>query len=255
MIEDAIVTTWTHSSYDDVWPMYYGQYEEMAPFFKHCVLINDKSEGLPDYCEQIKNDENDPFYKRLIESLNQVEQDIILFSLEDFILYDRVNEANMSEMVEYLDKSTYDFVRLIRSGIDEAKTGPSKLIEKNLNLYEVPFDCQYLYCLQASLWKKESLIKHFNYYKPESFYESELKGSDAARELNLKGLFIWNNDELCRGDFVADHSNSSTFPFMSSALHGASYGKPSKWQTSLYRDKLKPLFEKYNVDPGVRGEC
>ena len=96
---------------------------------------------MPDYCEQIKNDENDPFYKRLIESLNQVEQDIILFSLEDFILYDRVNEANMSEMVEYLDKSTYDFVRLIRSGIDEAKTGPSKLIEKNLNLYEVPFDC------------------------------------------------------------------------------------------------------------------
>ena len=48
MIEDVIVTTWTHSSYDDVWPMYYGQYEEMAPFFKHCILINDKSEGLPD---------------------------------------------------------------------------------------------------------------------------------------------------------------------------------------------------------------
>lgn len=255
MIENAIVTTWTHSSYNDVWPMYYGQYEKMAPFFKHCMLINEKSTSVPEYCSQIENNENDPFYKRLIESLNQVEQDIILFSLEDFILYDHVNESNISEMVKYLDESSYDFIRLIRSGIDEGQTGPSKLIEKNLNLYEVPFNCQYLYCLQAALWKKESLIRHFNSYKPKNFYESELKGSDAARESNLKGLFAWNNDELCRGDFVANHSNSSVFPFMSSALHGASYGKASKWQTSLYREKLKPLFKKYNVDPNVRGEC
>tara|TARA_R110000824_G_scaffold391769_2_gene589773 strand:+ start:4736 stop:5503 length:768 start_codon:yes stop_codon:yes gene_type:complete len=255
MIEDAIVTTWTHSSYDDIWPMYYGQYEEMAPFFKHCILINEKSKGLPNYCEQIKNNETDPFYKRLIESLDKVDEDIILFSLEDFILYDSVDESIMRKIIEYLNKSDYDFIRLIRSGIDEARTGPNNLISKDLNLYEVPFNCQYLYCLQAAMWKKQSLIDFFNSYKPESFYDSEIRGSDAARKANLKGLFTWNNDKLCKGDFTANHSDSSIFPFMSTALHGASYGKPSKWVTSLYRERLKPLFKKYNIDPSARGEC
>lgn len=256
MIDNVTVTTWTHSTYNDVWPLYYGQYEEMAPFFKHAVFINKQSDGLPDYCKQVINTETDPFYKRLVECLNEIEDEIILFSLEDFVLYDSVDEAVMENLTEYLKKSEYDFIRLIRSGINESHTGPSKLIKEELNLYEIPFECQYLYCLQASLWKKQSLINHFNCYKPRDFYESEIKGSNSARALkNLKGLFVWNDDNLCKGDFVADHSDSSVFPFMSSALHGASYGKPSKWLTSLYRDKLSPLFEKYGIDPTIRGEC
>tara|TARA_Y100001972_G_C7667875_1_gene338341 strand:- start:15004 stop:15771 length:768 start_codon:yes stop_codon:yes gene_type:complete len=255
MISKCIVSTWTHSSYDDVWPMYYGQYEEMAPFFKHCVIINEKSDKINPGFKQIVNIETDPFYKRLTESLEHIEEDIVLFSLEDFVLYSAVEETKISNMINYLIDSDYDFIRLIRSGINESHTGPNKLVNKDLNLYEVPFSCEYLYSLQATLWKKKSLINHFNSYKPKNFYEAEIKGSHAARKLNLKGLFVWNNDKLCQGDVTAAHSDSSTFPYMSSALHGASYGNPSKWQTSLYRERLKPLFKKYNIDPAIRGEC
>ena len=256
MINDVTVTTWTHSSYSDVWPVYYGQYEEMAPFLKHAVFLNEPSDGLPDYCKQVINTEGDPFYKRLIESLNEIEDEIILFSLEDFILYDSVKEDTIKNIISYSRQAEYDFVRLIRSGINEGMTGPSKLVDADLGLYEVPFNCDYVFSLQASLWKKQSLINHFNCYKPANFMESELNGSNSARRFNnLKGMFVWNNEPNCKGDFIADHSDSSTFPFMASALHGGSYGNPSKWVTSLYRDRLVPLFEKYKIDPAIRGEC
>jgi len=254
MIEDLVVTTWTHSSYDDVWPMYYGQYETMAPFFKHAVLINKKCQKIPTYCKQIINNEKDPFYKRLVESLCHVESDIILFSLEDFILYDYVNEDYIQNMVTYLRESKFDFIRLMKSGIDPSLE--PKPVNKELNLYQIPFDCHYLYSLQATLWEKQSLVNHMVSYEPKSFLDAEERGSVSAREhKNLNGLYLWDqsNDKIAPGG--STHYNSTIFPYTSTALHGGSYGKPSRWQTSIYKDELSPLFDKYNIDPGVRGEC
>ena len=72
MIKDLAITTWSHSSYSDIWPMYYGQFKDNAPFFKHYMFINESTNKIPKYCSEIVNDETQKFSQRLCYSVDQV---------------------------------------------------------------------------------------------------------------------------------------------------------------------------------------
>ena len=243
-IQDLAVTTWTHSSYDDIWPMYYGQFKDCAPFLKHYMFINEHDKKNPADCTVISNTEEDKFYKRLTECLEQVEEKNIIYMQEDFVLYDSVEKENVEKLNDFLNNSDYSFIRLIKSG-----AGGGLHIDPEMGLFEVPNNCNYLYCLQATIWKKEDLIKLYNFYRPGTILDSELYGSEACRALNMKGCYIYNGEPK-RGNL---HYDSNIFPYISTALYGASYGKPSKWQTNIYPNELALLFEKYNIDPDTRG--
>ena len=163
---------------------------------------------------------------------------------EDFVLYDSVEKENVEKLNDFLNNSDYSFIRLMKSGVEGGLH-----IDPEMGLFEVPSDCNYSYCLQATIWKKEDLIKLYNFYRPGTILDSELYGSHACRSLNIKGCYVYN-DEPKRGSL---HYDSSVFPYISTALHGASYGNCSIWQMKEYSNELQPLFEKYNIDPNVRG--
>ena len=245
MIDDLAITTWSHTSYSDIWNMYYGQFKKMAPFFKHYMFINEKTLLPPDYCIQIENDETKDFGVRVVDSLQRVKEKNIIWMQEDFVLYDKVEEEIISKLNEFLNNSNYHFIKLMKSGIN----GGNPLQEK-LGIFEVPNNCEYLYSLQATIWKKDKLLKLYDFYKPRNMLNAELFGSVACNNLNIKGCYVYKNEPR-RG---RGHHDSNTFPYIATALHGGSYGKPARWQTSIYDLELNNLLNDYKIDKTIRGE-
>lgn len=244
-IKNLAVATWTHSSYSDIWPMYYEQFNDCAPFLKHYLMIDELSDS-PSLAnvKQIKNNKEEVFSKRLCESIKQIPEDNIIYMQEDFILYDKVDRKDIEDLNDFLNNSNYSFIRLMKSGVEG---GPC--VNNDLSLFEVPRSCQYIFSLQATIWKKKDLLNLLSTYNPASMLDSELYGSYACRSLDIEGCYVYNNEPK-RGNL---HYDSNVFPYISTALHGGSYGKSSKWQVFMYPEIFDVLFKKYNIDPSIRG--
>ena len=247
MKNDLVVATWSHSSYSDVWEMYYGQYKKHAPFLKHYMMINDIDRDFPENCRPLVNNEEEKFFKRLTDSLSMIENKNIIYAQEDFVLYDDVSQEYLDSITSFLNNSDYSFVRLIKSGF-HPQGNHGKIINEDLHIWEIPEACPYLYSLQATIWKRQDIIKLFKFYRPEDMMQAELQGSQACRTLGVKGCYIYNGGEL-RGGL---HWDSVGYPYISTALHGGSHGRPARWAISEYPE-LKVLLRQYNINPSERG--
>jgi len=245
MIKDLAITTWSHTSYSDIWPMYFGQIKENVDFIKNYLFINEPTNLSPEWCEEIVNNEKLNFGERVCQSLESVKESVVIWMQEDFVLYDSVNQTDINVLKFFLDTKDISFIKLMKSGV----TG-GVLIDESAGLFEVPQNSNYLYSLQATMWKKDDLRKLLNHYNPKNMMKAELGGSNAARELGIKGCYVYKKENK-RGRM---HYDSSTFPYISTALYGGSQGRPAKWQTDIYKKELSDLFVKYNIDSSIRGE-
>jgi len=245
-IEDLRMVVWSHSTYSDIWEMFFGQLEENAPFFKKTLLVEKQVDFNFKDCDVIINDENLPWCQRIVNCLEKIDEKYIIWMLEDFTLYDTVNINDIIRLKNYLENTKYSFVRLIRSGIMKAG---NKLED---NLYETPRDNIYLFSLNAAIWKKEDLIKLFTHYRPDKLFGNfEIEASEACREIDIHGCYVYNNEKL-RGKL---HYDSSTFPHIMSAIKGGCVGKRPRWNMTQYKDELSVLLKKYNIDQNIRGIC
>ena len=246
-IEDLRMVVWSHSTYSDLWPMFFGQLKENAPFFKKTLLVEKKVDFNYEDIDFLVNDENLPWCQRLINCLEKIDEKYIVWMLEDFIIYDAVDIKDIFRLKKFLDDNNeYSFVRLIRSGI--VKAG-KKLKD---NIYEVPKNNIYLYSLNAAIWKKEDLIKLFTKYRPDKLFGAiEIEASKICREIGIRGCYIYN-DEKIRGKL---HYDSSTLPHTMSAIKGGCVGKRPSWNMTQYNHELNTLLKKYNIDRNIRGVC
>ena len=186
---DLSLITWTHSSYCDVWPMYFGQLKKHFSQIKQYMFVDKDSNQIPTECIQLINNENENYYKRFLNCIEQVEENNVLYMQEDYILYDNVDENLLTSLTEYLNKSNYSFIRLIKSGVEGGDA-----ISKKLNLFEIPRNCQYLFSHQATIWKKQELKKLYQFYKPRHIRDAELYGSHACVSLDMLGCYVYQNE-------------------------------------------------------------
>ena len=237
-MDDLSLITWSHSSYSDVWPMYFGQLEKHFPQIKQYMFIDKNSKDISKKCVQLINDENESYCKRFINCLEQVQESNVIYMQEDFILYDSVDEKYIQDLAEYLNQSSYSFIRLIKSGVEGGKC-----VSESLNLFEIPKGCQYFFSHQATIWKKQDLLKLYRFYRPHHIRDAESYGSHACLNLNMSGCYVYQNEPK-RG---RHHYDSYVFPYISTAI-----GK-GKWDMSCYEEELNDLFKTYKIDPDRRG--
>ena len=237
-MKDVATITWSHSSYNDIWEMYFKQFNKYFPEIQQYMFIDKYCDTIPSSCKQLINNPNEKYYKRFIEGLQGVKEPNVIYMQEDFILYDSVDIEHLSKVNDFLINSSYDFVRLIKSGVEGGET-----VSKELSIFEIPNNCRYVFSHQATIWKKEKLKKLYEFFRPSQLRDSELYGTIACVSKGIKGCYVYQNEPK-RG---REHYDSKIFPYVSTAV------RAGKWDLSCYKNILNNLFEEYKIDSRARG--
>lgn len=230
--------TWTNTECEDVFPLYFGQFDKYCSDYKSYVVINSLSKNIPERHVQVLNKESDPFYKRFSHCLEQIEEDHVIYMQEDHILYDTPNHKLVKKYNDFLSQSEHSSLRLIKSG----EMGGTKLTE---TLYDIPMTSKFLLSQQTAIWKKKDLIKLLKFYRPRTYRDVEMYGSSACSALKMKSCYHYDNEDRV-GSL---HFNSNVFPYVATAIN------KKKWNMTEYKGILSRLLQEYDIDYKLRGTC
>jgi hypothetical protein len=234
MINFLSLLTYTHSNCSDLHTMYYDSLDNFFTNERHYTLTN---KPINDYrFNQIIYDDNSNYYEQILLGLSKIETEYLLYSQEDYILYDYVDLNLLSECIEVLqnDKNV-NFIRLISSGLS------GKEQNYNNNFMILDNNSEYFFSTQITLWKKNSLMEMFKSSKVR-YITDEPKNSLYLSNLGGIGLCTYLKSEK-----IGNHFNSKIYPYTATAL------VKGKWNFSEYGYVLENLLNKYNIDKHKRG--
>jgi hypothetical protein len=242
-LSDLALLTYTHTACKDVWPIYFGQVKKFLPEdMSSFVLSNDVGPNFAEDNTFLVYDESDPYYIQYTTGLDQINQKYILYAQEDFILYDRPNVERLMRYLNFLEKTDYSFVRLIRSGFTESDHGLKHIEEdiydaNTLDLNSFPFQ------MQATVWKKSDMRSLYKTAKSPLHLEPAADWPGCMRLLGLKGTYCYNG-EVKQGKY---HWGTTTYPHIVSAV------QRGKWNTFQHDGIILEILNEYNIDPNDRG--
>lgn len=226
-MDNLTLLTYTHTKAKDLHEAYFGRIEQFFPGLKHnYVLCNEEVKYATCY---VYND-SDKHSRQMIDALDRVDTNYILYSQEDYVLFDYVKVQNLKTYIEVLDRDPeVGFIRLIHSGL-------GTLIKPYSDtLATIDVNSEYYFSTQATIWRKEVLREMFKLSQIESVFE-EPRNSPYLRQLGTTGLFT-----LYRGDRVGGHYNSYDYPYIATAK------VKGRWNTLEYPNELEQLFKEYSI--------
>jgi hypothetical protein len=95
--------------------------------------------------------------------------------------------------------------------------------------------------MQATLWRKESLITilndAYNNFKNDSIWESESRLNTISQKNKINGVFVYNNEKK-RG---LNHWDSKYFPYIATAII------KGKWNFVEYKKELLTILISNNI--------
>jgi hypothetical protein len=238
-LDKVACVTYTTSKYADVWPIHFGQLSKHLGGIKSYVF-SDKGSGQKfnfKEHELIEHDDADPYFAQYLNGLNHVKEDFVIYLQDDFFLYADVVHERIEKVKQYLIDTDYDFVRMIRCGYQTPLDRHTKD-----NFFEVDMATQDAFSMQATMWKKNSMIKLYSHVGSQKWLESEA-WNVGTRQCGIKGVFTWNGEPQV-GKF---HYDSVTWPYVCTAI-----GK-GQWTMDEYPEIMKRLVKEYGIDTSIRG--
>ncbi len=195
MSADYVILVNSTDSFEDSW---YPFFKLLAKFWPHCqqnIILNAETKdfsypGLDITCTKVSAQDPDrklPWGESLIQCLDRIDTEILLYLQEDYFLNAPVDVAQINEFVNLIAKENVSHVSLV----DFSSGGPWRPT-KNPLLWEVDQKAAYRLSLQAGLWRKDRL--RFYLRKHESPWHFELWGSKRAHR--IKDTFLCVNREI-----------------------------------------------------------
>lgn len=241
LVNKLAVVVNTNSAYSDLWKIFFGQLDKF--FLDYNIYVfTDESQGLPDFVKPIIYNKDQLFRDQYLSCLEHVEESIVLYLNDDYVLYDSVDIDIIKLLVNTLEESDdLSFIRFTRG----SNFSDNKIAD---NLYLLDESLPDYFSQTASLWKKDDLHKMY------SLCGNSHIGGDNGEQLEVLA------DKICKlyGFYGAVcyfgeskrgivHYDSNVFPYIASAL------VRKKWNVDEYRKELIPLLEKYEIDINIRG--
>lgn len=197
----------------DQWNLYYN---------KDLIIFADK---------QYKNKKTIIYNKdlkytdRLIECINQIDCDLLLYQHEDMFLYDYPNQTKIDEYENILKNNEYSFIRL-------TKAGSCKFSKIHLNetLLNISSDSINFFAVQSTIWKKKDLIKFLKQSGSLTIWELEELSPKINSKIKLQGLCHFDNEQKRGG-----HHDSNAWPYIATAIN------KGKWNFSEYEIELNKI--------------
>ena len=226
--------TYTHTNTKDVHPMYFGELSKYFPSLENnYVTCNEKI----DYAKCIIYNDSETHGVQMVNALQKIPTDYVIYSQEDYILFDYVKVDELQKLINYMEADKeIPFIRLIQSGLGNVKE------KYNDDLAYLDSDWEYYFSTQITIWRKDILLQMYKNSNPERITSTEVNLVQHLRDISTKGMF-----HLKRGNQIGGHFNSHSYPYIATAV------VKGKWNHSEYSKELDTLFHKYNVNPFERG--
>lgn len=163
-------------NYEDSWVPFFTLWKKYWPQFENPIYIGTEtkqfsSAGLDIRCPLCRiKDDLSSWSKRLIKLLDYVEEDYILFCLDDFWLYKDVNESLFKKCYDYfLQHNDIGFMCLIEQEHGEQY---KKHIPEFPMVYESTRNKPFMINTQVGLWRKSYLKKVLKSHESAWFFET-----------------------------------------------------------------------------------
>lgn len=237
----------TNSRYSDVWVPCFGRIKKFCPSnIKKYVCVDrdfDKQQHtvgtIPDSFTKIFYDDNETYRNQFLGCLGEIKEEFILYTSEDYILFDFVNEEKIEYILSALKNSDYSFVKLTK-GPEEVS--PHAEYDK---LFVIDPSSSNFFAQQASVWRTRDFEKIFAASPATNGrMQQEPGGSEICRKIGITKGLQYHDSEKKRGLF---HYDSSVFPHIATAV------VKGKWNIGEYFSELMDVFEEYKIDMNTRG--
>lgn len=159
----------TCDSYSDTWFSYFSCLKKHWPEFSMPIYICSESKGLtlPGYNISYPlegTSGNELWSKRLLKTLKKIKEDYILFTLEDFWLTDRVDDNQVNDVIETIQRdNSIGYICMIneKKPFSERKSAYKNWVKdcEYPILWECTKECGWRLTTQMGVWRKEYLIK------------------------------------------------------------------------------------------------
>jgi hypothetical protein len=225
----------TNSNYSDVWPPCFGRLDQYASGIKK-YAFTDTVKDIPTDITPITYDNNVSYRNQFLSCIEQVKEKYIIYTSEDYYLYDFVQQEKIEEISEVLDNTEYSFCKFIK--------GPEKVEHFKNDLYIIDFDSPNLFAQQASLWDTRAFESIFRAAPSENGrMQHEPNGGDYCRQLGIRGLLHYGGTPK-RG---IHHHDSNIYPCIATAV------VKGQWNLSEYPNEMKSIIDEFNIDCRIRG--
>jgi hypothetical protein len=237
MNEDVVLIIDTNSNYSDVWNPCFARLEKYAPGIKK-YAFTDTNKGIPDDITPVIYDNDESYRNQFLSCIKQVKEKYIIYTSEDYILYDHIQQPIIEEISRILDETEYSFCKFIK--------GPEKTSHLKENIYIIDPSDPNFFAQQASIWDTRDFEKIFETAPSENTrMEHEPQGSDICRQLGFNGLQYFSNTAK-RGVF---HYDSEIYPCIATAV------VKGLWNLGEYPTEMAEVIREFKIDCRIRGWC
>lgn len=207
---DLSLLVYTSENYLPIASLFTNEFNKFSNGLEINKYVCSNSFNYPnelDFQDFIKVDANTPlsnesrqFATVMLEGLKQIDSKYVLFMLDDFFMATDIKTNIMDSLLKVMDDSEIDHLSLMSYGHNWTihNIDYSKYDLPNNIILEFPMSYLYMFSLQPSIWKTESLIQIFENNKSISVHEydvSNIKNKKGERRYGDDGNGYINTPE------------------------------------------------------------
>lgn len=225
-------------SFEDCWEPFFKLFSTYWPECSQPIVLNTETKDFSWQGLNLKSSKVAEYSGRknltwsecLLNCLDQIETDIILYLQEDYFLHAPVDAARIQEYVNLMLKQNIATISLVSF----SNSGPFQPTE-HPELWRVGQKADYRISLQASLWKKDALKKYLR--KHENPWQLEIWGTKRAHRIR--------DNFLCVNRDIFNRNAKQILPYKPTGI------VKGKWKEDIVVD----LFRNHNIHPdySIRG--
>ena len=157
---------YSHFDYSDIWPLMFGQSNKFLPNKKKYLITNKIEQDLDNNWDAIIYDDSKPYQQRVYESLEKIDEKVIIFHHEDMFLLNNPNWEVMDNLIDLVNNEEINLIKLLKASYDntEHHTEIKNIFYNPENL---------LFAIQPTIVKKDKLIKIYKHTKGDSIWQFE----------------------------------------------------------------------------------
>lgn len=226
----GVIVIYTHTDMEDVWKPFFGQNKKYLSEFKIYICVNKPSNNIPNEYIPIYYDDSKEYTERLLDCLNQIDEEVFLFTHEDMILFDTPNYEYLDKYFGYVKDKKVDSIKLLYVGESCIKSDVDDTLVVN------PYA---KFSIQPTIIRKEVLLQIVEGVGALNIWDFENAIVGAGMD-----FMSYRGNERKRGVY---HYDSFVYPYIATAIN------KGKWNLIEYQEELNPIFEEHNINPFERG--